>query len=165
DNKEYEFTLSAVDSEGNKIDKKVKIKPIDRLAPGKIDFSVNPDSNKLSLLITAPNEDMDGSLIGSDKNKIYIFAKKGDCKDILSIENYNAQADFSGNPIDIYTVGGESVGSGNTYCAAVIATDTSNNPIEIKLKEGSLTDKELVVKPEYNEILYELSNSQSITIP
>jgi hypothetical protein len=152
---QYYITITAVDKAGNEINQVVntaEITPEDLLAPGKssYSFSYDPDLKKIIATPITPSINIDSTTFSNDLNKYYIFIQKGTSQGIVSLDNLERTSV-------------PTAASGDVYYIAIIAQDTSDNPIEIK--QISALEQVLEIKPEYQQVITELSNPQPIVIP
>ena len=155
EDKDYYITITAVDKAGNEIARvanTAQMTPEDRLAPGKTSYSFSYDAGQGKITVTpiTPAINIDSTPFSNDLKKHYIFVQKDTSQNIIQISNLGRTTLI--NP-----------SSGDRYYVAVISQDTSNNPIEIK--QLSALEEVLEIKPEYQQIITELSNPQPLVIP
>jgi len=142
------YAATGVDKNGNEIEeftKESSAEPVDKLAPGKPSFVYTLGST-LTLYFSAPQYNADGSFFSG--NVAYsVFAKDG-CDGIIDPQYYVTDTT---NPLEI---------SPKT-CVAVIARDAFGNPMTVD--SISATEKEMIVKEEYADILDDLAMIKEIT--
>jgi len=148
------ITITAVDKAGNeikKVENKISAMPLDKLAPGQVDYTLSYDSttNEITVTINSILSNIDGSPYEGDTQTYFVFQG-----DLINLDNLVEESSELTILILVDAI------SGDTLTFSVLAID-ANNPV-LKL---STENPSLEINAEYQEIIEELSNPQDISIP
>jgi hypothetical protein len=131
----------------------------DKLAPGKVDFSLTYSEQNINIVVNNVAKNADNSDFSNDLDNYLIFLQKDNNNDIVNFQNLKAQDSKSQ-----FSIAVPQAASGEVYYIGIIAKDRNNNPLK---KVAATAEKEghLEIGTEYTKIINELANPQSITIP
>jgi hypothetical protein len=161
ESKKYSFFLTSDPIDNVTVENAIEVVPKDKLALGKVDFTLMSGTTSLIVALNNPLKNIDGSDGGTDLQKYYVFAKSDTCEGLIDAKYYR-EVKATEDSIELNTVGSEAVSLGKTYCVGVLAVDTDNNPVNVVFV--SHTEKRIDVVPEYTHIINELAHPQMITL-